>query len=177
MTIENQKSADNRYDIENLIVELTSVVEKEVEAFKTLLNGLMEHQTSIVKGSRDKVAESQQKVEKLVSETKKIKDELKNKKDDLAKVLNIDENLTITDMLSYVEGSYAARLNELKDMLKILSDKVSEANSRNQYLLDHSLRFVDNCIKTLIQGSNQRVAYDKEGTVKKSESSLFSGIG
>jgi len=177
MTIENEKTTDNNYEMEKLINELTSVVEQEVEAFRTLLDGLLEHQTSIVRGDTESVSKSLQKVEKLVKETRKIKDEVKGKKKDLAKVLKVDGNISIEQIVPMVEDRYAARLNELRDMLRTLSGKISEANSRNLYLLNHSLRFVDNCIRMLAQGGDQRISYSKRGTLPAKESSLYSGIG
>ncbi|MCD6115739.1 flagellar protein FlgN [bacterium] len=177
MTIENEKTADNNYEMEKLINELTSVVEQEVEAFRILLDGLLEHQTTIVRGDTESVSKSLHKVEKLVKETRKIKDEVRGKKNDLAKVLNVDGNIPIEQIVPMVEERYAERLNELRNMLNALSGKISEANSRNLYLLNHSLRFVDNCIKMLAQGGDQQVSYSKRGIMASREASLYNGIG
>jgi len=177
MTIETAKKADNSYDMEHLIHELTTVVEREVSAFRILLDGLLEHQQSIVHGSSEAVSESQQKVEKLVFETRKIRNELEGKKQTIADALNVDGGSTVTEMLAMVEGEYVSRLTEMKDMLNTLSAKIHETNSRNQYLLNHSLRFVDSCMKTLVQGGRAGVAYSKGGTVQSGQSSLYRGIG
>lgn len=179
MAIENQKSADNNNvdEIGRLVQDLTSVVEQEVKAFQSLLDALLEQQASILRGDSLSVTRSNEEVDAIVAETKILERTRQGKSLDISRMLNADEEMTLSEMLPFVEQRYANRLSELKQVLLTLSRKIESTNQRNQYLLEHSLRFVDNCLRVLVNGREGEIAYNPSGKVAVQETSLYSGVG
>ncbi len=178
MTIEIQKSADNNDDeIGRLVQDLTSVVEQEVKAFQLLLDALLEQQASILRGDSLSVTRSNNEVDAIVAETKILERTRQGKSQDISRFLNVEEELTLSEMLPHVEQRYADRLGELKLVLLTLSQKIQSTNQRNQYLLEHSLRFVDNCLRVLVNGRDGEIAYNPSGKIAMRETSLYSGVG
>lgn len=178
MTIEIRKLADNSSEgIENIVKDLTSVVEEEVTAFQTLLDVLVEQQESIVKGDTNSVSSSNEEMETIVAETKRLEKERWGKSKDLSQYLNTDRALSISQIIPLIEEKYAHRLNELKKDLGSLSEKIQNTNKRNRYLLEHSLQFVNNCLHVLTQSQGGVHSYSREGKVDVRETSLYSGLG
>lgn len=178
MTMKITKPADNNSDgIGNVVKDLTHVIEKEVTAFQSLLDVLVEQQASIVKGDTDSVTTSNEEVEKIVTETMKLERARLEKSLDISRSLNTKEQLSVSQIIPLVEEKYASRLNELKNDLSVLTGKIQSTNKRNRYLLEHSLQFVNKCLRVLTQGQGSAHSYSKKGKVSMRENSLFSGIG
>ena len=178
MTMEITKPADNNSDgIGSVVKDLTHVIEKEVTAFQSLLDVLVEQQASIVKGDTDSVSLSNEEVEKIVTETMKLERARLEKSVDISRSLNVKKQLSVSQIIPLVEERYANRLNELKNDLSVLTGKIQSTNKRNRYLLEHSLQFVNNCLRVLTQGQGSVHSYSKKGKVEMKETSLYSGTG
>ena len=178
MTIEMAKGTDNSNDeISRIVRHLVDIVEREVNAFQSLYDALLDQQALILRGDALSVARSNEDVEAIVAETKKLERERQGKSEDLSRCLDVDEGLSLSDVLPQVEQRYTQRLEELKQMLQILAKKIQSTNKRNKYLLEHSLQFVDNCLRILVSGSGGDIAYGRTGKVTMRDNSLYSGIG
>jgi flagellar biosynthesis/type III secretory pathway chaperone len=178
MTIEMVKSTDNNNDeISRIVRQLADIVEQEVNAFQSLYDALLDQQTVILRGDALSVAQSNEDVEAIVVETKKLERERMGKSQDLSRCLDVEEGLSLSDVLPLVEQRYTQRLEELKQMLQVLAKKIQSTNKRNKYLLEHSLQFVDNCLRILVEGSGGDIAYGRTGKVMMRENSLYSGVG
>lgn len=170
--------ADNEIDeVGKLIQDLTKVVEKEISAFQGLLDALLEQQYSIIEGDAVSVSLSSEEVERMVSRTKQLESERKDKSKVISHHLDSEESLTLTQIIEKVESEYADRLSELKEMFLGLAEKIQTTNKRNRFLLENSLKFVDDSLKLLLQGQNKDVAYGRNGKIETSTRSYFSGIG
>lgn len=169
---------DNEVDeVGKLIQDLTQVVEKEVTAFQGLLDALLEQQHSIIEGDAMSVSLSSEEVERMVSRTKKLESERKDKSKVISQHFDSDESLTLTQIIGQVESEYAERLNSLKEMFVNLAEKVQSTNKRNRFLLENSLKFVDESLKILMQGQNKDVAYGRNGKMSSQSRSYFSSMG
>ena len=178
MTLEIKKHADNSNDrMESVVKDLTDVIEREVKAFQSLLEALLDQQASILKGDVFSVSLANEEVESIVTETKKLEKERCGKSKDLSRCLNVEGELTLSKIIPRVELRYADRLKELRHILEALSKKIQRTNERNNYLLEHSLQFVDNCLRLLVEGSESKLSYDRKGKIDVREVSLYSGLG
>lgn len=170
--------ADNHGDaIDGVVRDFTRVVEQETEAFESLLEALLAQQACILKGDADDVSQSNETVERMVVETKKLEKERQGKARVLSHCLEAEEELTLSQLIPLVEEKYASRLRDLKGVLHVLSEKIQDTHERNQYLLDHSLRFIDRCLRLLTEGRGNKMSYSRRGSVEVEETSLFSGVG
>ncbi len=180
MTYENIKPADNgNVEIEQVVANLTRIVEKETSAFQLLLDALLDQQSSILKGDTESVTVNNEKVEQIMEETRLLENKMRREAQILTRQFETDGNeaLSLTDIIPLVERRYADRLIELREVLNILMQKIQATNQRNRYLLANSLHFVDNCMKLLVENQSRSIAYSKYGTLDKNEKSIFSGTG
>lgn len=178
MTLEIPNRADNNDDdIGRLVRDLTDVIEREVRAFQSLFEALREQQELIIRGDVQSISQSNEEVEAIVLETRKLERERCGKSNDISRCLDMEEELTLSQIIPHVEQHYADRLEKLRNVLEVLSQKIKNTNDRNRYLLDHSLQFVDKCLRVLVGGREGDVAYDRMGTVEVRDTSLYKGIG
>ena len=180
MLMETTKRADNSIDLGPVVEDLTQIVEREVKAFQSLLDALMEQQASIIKGDALSVSISSEEVERIMIRTKELERERSGKSKQITEKLDVGKELTLTQLIPFVEDRYANRLNELKEMVIHLSKKIQTTNERNRFLLENSLRFVDKSLRILMEGRTRgRVtsAYDKNGKVGAGTASLYHGVG
>lgn len=176
MTTESGKAADNKDEVGRIVANLTETVEKEVKAFHALFDVLMGQQASILQGDAESVSKSNEEVERIVSETKQLENEVRGKSRILSEHFDADEDLSLSRIIPLVEDRYAARLSELRELLITLHAKIQRTNQRNSYLLENSLRFIDESSRILAGGISGDISYSKEGKTERKESSLFSGM-
>lgn len=180
MLMETAKRADIHIDLSPVVQELTQIVEREVKAFQSLLEALVAQQQSIIKGDALSVSISSEEVERIVARTKELERERTGKSREITKQLDVEKELTLTQLIPLVEERYADRLQELKEMVIHLSKKIQTTNERNRFLLENSLRFVDKSLRILMEGRGARGvsdAYDKNGKVGASSVTVFRGVG
>ncbi len=170
--------ADNQIDeVGKLIEELNQVVEKEITAFQGLLDALIEQQHSIIEGDAMSVSLSSEEVERMVSRTKQLESERKDKSMVISQHFDSEESMTLSQIIEKVESEYAERLSELKQMFVALAEKVQTTNKRNRFLLENSLKFVDESLKILMQTQGKEMAYGRNGKMESPSRSYFSGLG
>lgn len=171
------ETSDNSNDeVERVLTDLTVVIEQEVRVFQSLLDTLLQQQASILKGDTVLVSRSSDDVERIMAETRVLEKTRRNKSRDLSRRFRTDDELTLTQLIPLVEEKYAERLDELKDILHELSSKIQTTNKHNQRLLEHSMKFVDHCIRMLVENKQAGVSYGPHGTVKAEQEPLFRGV-
>ena len=177
MTSEIEKPADViNDDISLVIQDLTHIVECVVKAFHALLDALLEQQASIIQGDAESISQSNDTVEQIMAETKRLEQQRKGTARRLCESLDIDEDAKLSHLLPHVEQRYAERLSELRDMLNALLQKIQSTNDHNTVLIEHSMRFVDNCLKSLAATQGSRGFYGRDGKSELTESSIYQGV-
>ena len=177
MVIKTLQSSDNSNDeVGRVLADLTVVIEQEVQAFQSLLDTLLMQQTSILKGDTVLVSRSSDDVERIMAQTRVLEKTRRDKSVDLSRRFHANDELTLTQIIPLVEEKYAERLGEMKDILHELSTKIRSTNKHNQRLLEHSLRFVDHCMRMLVENRKAGVSYGPRGTVKAKEEPLYRGV-
>ncbi len=156
MTFNHNKNGITFNDeVDRVIRELTQVVEKEVRAFQTLLGVLQEQQTSILTGDAQRVIETHTEVEHILDESRELEKNRKSVATTLSRQLCIEEEATLSTLIPFIEEQYARRLEEMKDMLNMLSTKIQHTNQRNKFLLENSLANVDRYLHQFVGISNE----------------------
>ena len=104
---------------------------------------------------------------KLAHKSKSIEAERLEKTKELAKNLSLDDlNPRLSQIIEGVEGKYAQRLEEQRDLLTSLVEKIRTLNKSNQFLLNHSLKFIEQSIKILLGGNDKASIYHKDGKLQ-----------
>ncbi len=159
MAIIFEKDDDNNIKMEQLVKQLTEIVVDEVNAYKLLLDALVEQQSAILKGDSEFVSNSNIEVDKIIKKTKELGKQRKGTSEDFLDYLEVAGEISLDNIIPHIETKYAKRLKEFKNILKILSEKVQTTNKRNKYLLENSFEFVDKCLKMLTEEQNMTKNY------------------
>ena len=155
--------------MEAILEELTAVMSKEIEAFNELLATLHEKQRAIVEGEIEQLNKSVQDEGKLARETRALEEERVERTRALAKKLDIKNlNPRLSEIIQKVEKQYARRLQEQRDLLRSLVQKIHNLNQSNQFLLNYSLKFIEKTMEILLNGSDRASMYKKDGKLGKS---------
>ena len=155
--------------MEAILEELTAVMSKEIEAFNELLATLHEKQRAIVEGEIEQLNKSVQDEGKLARETRALEEERVERTRALAKKLDIKNlNPRLSEIIQKVEKQYARRLQEQRDLLRSLVQKIHNLNQSNQFLLSYSLKFIEKTMEILLNGSDRASMYKKDGKLGKS---------
>ena len=151
-----------------IVEDLISIIASEIEAFEQLLKTLHKKQRAIVEGQTERLNKYVQSENKLANKTKSIETERLAKTKELAKNLSLDDlNPRLSKIIEEVEGTYAQRLREQRDLLKSLVEKIQTLNKSNQFLLNYSLKFIEKSMKILLGGSDKVSIYQKDGKLQE----------
>ena len=150
-----------------IVEDLISIIASEIEAFEQLLKTLHKKQRAIVEGQTERLNKYVESENKLANKTKSIETERLAKTKELAKNLSLDDlNPRLSKIIEEVEGTYAQRLREQRDLLKSLVEKIQTLNKSNQFLLNYSLKFIEKSMKILLGGNDKASIYQKDGKLQ-----------
>ena len=127
MSDHSKKSNFKDVQLDNVVKDLTIMVEKEVKAFSSLF-------------------------EVLLQQGLLIPSKIENKESGLGPYTEKGKRILKSQIVPRVERQYVQRLSELKDILTTLSDKIKNTNKQNHCRLEKSLKTVNNCLYVLEQG-------------------------
>lgn len=156
--------------MDDIIEDLIAIIQREVDAFNELLDTLREKQQAIVEGEVSRLNSSVQNETRVTSETKHLEAERIERSRELAKELNmprqVGANPKLSEIIDAVEEKYAERLREQRELLRSLIQKVQYVNKSNQFLLDYSIKFVEQNIELLLGTAEKgKSVYEKDGKV------------
>ncbi|MCJ7812213.1 flagellar protein FlgN [bacterium] len=149
--MEMRKNGDVSHDeLENIIQHLTRIIENEIKAFQSLLNILVNQKN--LQGAVDPSAVSSfnQEVNQILVQTKRHEEEYCGKSKDISGYLDLEEPLTLSQLIPLIKKRYADRLEELKGMLLILSNKMKSTDRQNRHCLEQSLEFVNQSLEAIV---------------------------
>ncbi len=154
--------------MESIIEELIAIIAQEIETFNKLLNTLHDKQRAIVEGEIEQLNASVKAETAIASETKTLEEERLARARQLARTLEMEEvDPKLSEIIDKVEKKYAQRLDEQRDLLRALIEKVQVLNQNNQFLLDYSLNFIEKSMELLLTGGQKLPIYQKDGQVRK----------
>ena len=119
MTSAYEKEENNTIKIEQLVKELTEIVEDEVNAYKLLLDTLVEQQSAIIRGDSEFVSKSDIEVKEIMNRTKELGRQRKGTSEKFSNYLELNRDIRLDDILPHIEKKYAKRLKEFKNILEI----------------------------------------------------------
>ena len=134
-----------------ILQRLIRILSKEIVIYTKLLTVLEEKQQAIVSGEIEKLYSATENEQAALSEAKKTEKERKLTLGTLANSSSDLKNIeSLRQLISVVEYKYNQRLNEIRDSLKNILEKVALKNDQNKFLLSHSIDFVQTMIKDLL---------------------------
>lgn len=152
--------------MEAIVEELIAVISKEIDAFNRLLETLHAKQRAIVEGQIEQLNGHVEDETRLADETKSLENERLASSQKLARELEMTNvNPRLSEIIGQVEERYAKRLGEQRDLLRNLVQRIQIMNQNNQFLLDHSLKFIEKSMAVLLSSQEQGKVYKKDGGV------------
>jgi flagellar biosynthesis/type III secretory pathway chaperone len=154
--------------MEHIIEEVIAIIANEIEAFNELLKTLHHKQRAIVEGEISRLDKHVQAETRLASQTRSLEAERIERSRELAEELQIETlNPKLSEIIDKVEEKYAQRLSEQRELLRTLVQKVRNLNQSNQFLLNHSLQFIEKNMEMLFGEHQSPNIYRKDGKVHK----------
>ncbi len=154
---------------EQLIAELTAVINDEVRAFHRLLEALREEQRAIVE---DDIEAIEQCIA-IQSEVAVAAHQLEGRRvrvvQQLAEQLDMDaENISLSRLVEALEDPRAEELTQMREKLLELNGKIRTTSANNAFLIRQSLRYTERCLDILTgQSALQRGVYGQFGKVRR----------
>ncbi|RMF66786.1 MAG: flagellar protein FlgN [Calditrichaeota bacterium] len=153
--------------MDEIVEQLIEVISREIEAFQRLLQTLHQKQRAIVEGEIGRLNEHVQTESKLANETKTLEAERLRRTRELAQSLSMEDlNPKLSQIIQKVEKKYAQRLAEQRELLRGLAQKIQNLNKNNQFLLDYSLKFIEENMRLLLSSNDQFTVYKKDGKLQ-----------
>ena len=134
-----------------ILQRLIRILSQEIVIYTKLLTVLEEKQQAIVNGEVDILQKATENEQTTLSDARKTE---KERKQALTTLSESSEDLkdveSLRQLISVVEYKYHQRLNEIRDSLESILEKVALKNEQNKFLLSHSIQFVQTMIKDLL---------------------------
>ena len=145
---------------------LISVLGREIEVCGELRGFLVREKDILKKASADELGESNAVKEACVSRAGMLEDARKKSMNKIAKVLDLEENPTISALLPYADGSRKDELAKCGSLLRLLLTDIQKLNEGNKMLLSASLLRVRRSIDFLGQLVYPGTTYLNSGKLK-----------
>jgi flagellar biosynthesis/type III secretory pathway chaperone len=151
--------------MDRVLLSLTKLVEREVQAFRELLDLLTQQRDCIVDRRVDDLTCVVEQEEALIAETRDLERRRERQVEELSGRLGRPgEMMTLAQIIEAVEGAYAIHLSELRDSLLTVMGKLQMANERNRFLIEHALGYVDHHIRLLTTQDVKGASYTQQGS-------------
>lgn len=152
--------------MEDIVEELIEIIAREIEAFNGLLQTLHDKQRAIVEGEIERLNATVEDESRIASETRTLEAERVERSRKLAEHLEMENlNPKLSELIDKVEKRYAQRLREQRDLLRSLVERIQTMNKNNQFLLNHSLNFIEKSMELLLTSNAPLNLYKKDGKV------------
>ena len=154
---------------EELIGNLTQIINEEVRVFNDLLDILNDEQKAIVEDNVAGIEECVLSQQHIASKAHELESRRQAIVTQLSQNLSIDaDQVNLARLLEVLEGSRAKELARMREKLIKLNEKIRKVTANNSFLIRQSLRYTERCLDILTgQGPLQRGVYGQFGTVKR----------
>jgi len=150
-----------------IVEQLITIVSKEIDAFDQLLTTLREKQRAIVEGEIERLNASVKEESEIANAARNLEGERIESSKRLARELSMENlNPKLSEIIDNVEQKYAQRLQEQRDLLRAMIQKVQTLNQNNQFLLNYSLNFIEKSMEILLTGGERLKIYRPDGQVR-----------
>lgn len=146
----DNREEPGRRDLGAAISEFCVLVEKEIAAFSRLLNALLKQQSLILGGNLDDLKENVTEQERLIAIARSLRKDRVARAEAIADTLSLSPGeVTLSKLVRSVGQQYATRLDELRNTLSVLGDKIHLLSRDNRFLIERSLDLVEKNLQIL----------------------------
>jgi len=146
-------SADQ--DLDNLFDSLISLLQREVEVYRGILDSVVEEKRILLQPSLDKIYESNARKETLILKAKLLEEVRSGIVRKLAAALGKPEqDVNLSGLALAADQNRGRLIQETRSVLSPLLKEIQERNGGNRLLIDSSLV----CVKSSIQFINDLIS-------------------
>jgi len=146
--------------VDHIYRKITEVVEREAACLEEFLKLLIDQQKYIVDNEIDNLKNGvarQQEIIKKIKNLEKSRIEILGR---LSESENLDpKNLTISSLACHAEGEISEKLLQLQSSLLALHNKIEKAKRKNEFLIEHSMKYIEETIRLLGEKGKPRRDY------------------
>ncbi|MAT57505.1 MAG: hypothetical protein CMF23_05985 [Ignavibacteriae bacterium] len=142
--------------------ELYSSLQKHEKNLNELLETVQKKQIALISMSHQGIEDSIQQEEKLLIRVKEIEKERQSALDNLTLTYNTKFNSTklsdvVEKLKNLVSEDELKSLSKFENKIKNLAEMISDVNNQNMFLIQHSKRFINETINTLLSNNKKSI--------------------
>jgi hypothetical protein len=142
--------------------ELYGSLQKHEKNLNELLETVQKKQIALISMSHQGIEDSIQLEEKLLIRVKEIEKERQSALDNLTLTYNTKFNSTklsdvVEKLKNLVSEDELKSLTKFESKIKNLAEMISDVNNQNMFLIQHSKRFINETINTLLSNNKKSI--------------------
>ncbi|MBZ0182621.1 MAG: flagellar protein FlgN [Melioribacteraceae bacterium] len=142
--------------------ELYGSLQKHEKNLNELLETVQKKQIALISMSHQGIEDSIQLEEKLLIRVKEIEKERQSALDNLTLTYNTKFNSTklsdvVEKLKNLVSEDELKSLSKFENKIKNLAEMISDVNNQNMFLIQHSKRFINETINTLLSNNKKSI--------------------
>ncbi|MFZ3171732.1 MAG: flagellar protein FlgN [Carboxydocellales bacterium] len=127
-----------------MILELISILDKQRELYRKLLEIAKNKQPTLIKGDLDAIEKFTEQEEKIVVQVGKLEEQRSRVHQALANHFHVPEaEFTLSELASRVGIEVSEKLSQVGDGLKNVLNELKDVNCLNSELIKQSLDFIE----------------------------------
>lgn len=146
--------------MELLYKKIIDVVEEEALCLEEFLRLLVDQQKYLVENDLENIKNGVSRQQELIDRVKaleKSRTQLVAKYSETANLKPGD--ITMSGLARRAGGEMADKLMELQNSLMSLHQKIEKAKRKNQFLIEHSMKYINGTIRLIAERGNSRKDY------------------
>ncbi len=135
-------------DLDNLFDSLITLLQREIEVYRDILDSVIEEKNILLKPSLDKIYESNARKETLILKAKLLEEVRSGIARKIAAALGKPEqDIKLSGLALAADEKRGRMIQESRSVLSPILKEIQERNENNKLLLDSSLVFVKSSIQ------------------------------
>ena len=158
--------------LENLLNELSGVLEVEIDQYQECMNLLNEQQEKIIAGDSDAIEEIGKKEDTIILKIKTLEEARKSIVLQLAQYLKISvRELNLARLAILTENPYSERYTAYRRQILYIIRNLESLRGSNTYLIHNALHYINGILKIFASVHTIGASYSKKGLLKFSSES------
>jgi len=147
-----------------LLAELTSVLEREIGCYEELIASARAEQQALIRGKLEELKLAIEAQELLISSTKALEATRQQVGRTLAQQLGVGaQDVTLTRLIELGHDDERGRIAALRDKVRDVVVELDRLNAGNAQLVNSSIDFINQTMWVLLQPRTQKPTYSPPG--------------
>jgi len=150
-----------------LLNELSAVLEREIGCYEELIQSARAEQQALIRGKLEELKLSIEAQELLISSTKTLEGTRREIGRTLAERLDLpDQEVTLTRLIELGHDDAEGRIGALRDRVRAVVRELDRLNAGNAQLISSSIDFINQTMWVLLQPRADKPTYSSEGSTE-----------